>query len=390
MPETTEGCRDSTRFDVRPILIYVVVFYLSVLARLIFSPLLLTIEEELSISHAGAGSLFFIISLGYSPMLLISGFVAARFNHRGAIVLSALGVGCSLLFVGLGSNLLVLRIGMLLIGMSSGLYTASGLTALVKIVPDRHTGKAIAVHELAPSLSSITAPLLALFLLRWLSWRGITVVLAAACIGTALVFLLVEKGSRFAGEAPSLRSIGIFLRAESFWILAVFFVLGGCAAMGVYSILPAYLVAERGMSPELSNPLISLARVIGVAILFASGWLVDRLGFRRLIVITTAATGLGTLLLGALPVQILPVAIVLQPLAVGAFFPAGLAALSKIGPPEKRNVAYSLMFPITVMLGGGVYPLILGVLGEAGRFYLGFIALGCLMLLSLPLVWRMR
>ena len=145
------------------------------------------------------------MSLGYSPMLLLSGFVSARIYHRGAIVLSIVLVGGAMLFVGLGSNLRMLRAGVFLVGVASGLYTASGLTSLVRIVPERHTGKAIALHEIAPNLSTITAPLIAIILLRRLSWRGITIVISGACLLAGLFFLAFEKGSRFRGEPPRIR-----------------------------------------------------------------------------------------------------------------------------------------------------------------------------------------
>ena len=374
----------SPRFDIRPTILFLIVFYLTVLARVIFSPLVLTLESELGISHADSGSLFLIMSLGYSPMLLLSGFVSARIYHRGAIVISILLVGGAMLFVSLGSNLRLLRVGVFLVGVASGLYTASGLTALVRIVPERHTGKAIGLHEVAPNLATITAPLIALILLRRLSWRGITIVISGACVLVGLLFLAFEKGSRFPGEPPRLRVVKVFFRDRSFWVTSSFFVLAGCAALGVYSMLPTYLVSERGMSEVFSGTLISLSRFVGLPLVFTAGWLVDRVGYRLLLPVTVIGTALMTVLLGVLPTNVLPPAIVLQPLFAVTYFPAGLAALSRIGPPEKRNVAYSLVFPMTMVIGGGIYPYVLGLLGESGRFYLGFIILGFVMVGAIP------
>ena len=49
---------NSLRLDYKPILLYTLVFFFSVLSRTIFSPLLLDIEADLGIGHATASSFF--------------------------------------------------------------------------------------------------------------------------------------------------------------------------------------------------------------------------------------------------------------------------------------------------------------------------------------------
>jgi MFS transporter, NNP family, nitrate/nitrite transporter len=51
------------------------IFLLNFTSRIILSPLLPTIENELAISHGQAGFFFFLISAGYLFGLLGSGFL---------------------------------------------------------------------------------------------------------------------------------------------------------------------------------------------------------------------------------------------------------------------------------------------------------------------------
>src|SRR4030042_1927653 len=132
-----------------------------------------TIEMELKIGHEEAGSLFFLISLGYCIMLLGSGFVSSRLTHRRTIVLSSMAVGGALLMVGLSSHPWGIRFGLLLLGMAAGLYIPSGMATITGLVSSRDWGKAIGIHELAPNLSFIVAPLIAETLLRVYSWQGV-------------------------------------------------------------------------------------------------------------------------------------------------------------------------------------------------------------------------
>ena len=55
----------SLKSHIGSLLLMTGVFYLNFISRIILTPLMPTIERELEIGHAEAGSLFFLISLGY-------------------------------------------------------------------------------------------------------------------------------------------------------------------------------------------------------------------------------------------------------------------------------------------------------------------------------------
>ena len=75
---------------------------------------------------------------------------------------------------------------------------------------------------------------------------------------------------------------------------------------------------------------------------------------------------------------------------IGSFFPAILAALSKISPPHAQNVGVSVMIPFVFFFGGGVVPAVMGVLGEGVGFSVGFVVLGLVFLATLPLLLVLR
>ena len=91
-------------------------------------------------------------------------------------------------------------------------------------------------------------------------------------------------------------------------------------------------------------------------------------------------TGLMTVLLGAVKGYWIVLIVFLQPMLAVCFFPAGLAALSCIGPPSSRNVAVSLSIPFGFLLGAGAIPTGIGIMGDSGSFALGFALVGGLIL----------
>ncbi len=147
--------------------------------------------------------------------------------------------------------------------------------------------------------------------------------------------------------------------------------------------LPLYLVAERGLERGWANTLVALSRIAGLGVVFLAGWATDQLGPKRSLRGIFLATGIATMLLGVVQGRwIIPV-LFLQPVLAGCFFPAGFAALSKIGPPQVRSIAVSLTVPVAFFIGGGAIPAGIGIMGEGGYFPLGIMLVGLLLMGSI-------
>jgi NNP family nitrate/nitrite transporter-like MFS transporter len=368
-----------------PLLFLAGIFLLNFLSRIILAPLMPTVEKDLNIGHGEAGSLFFIISLGYCPMLLGSGFVSSRLNHRRTIILSSLAVGGAFLFVGFTHSLWEVRLGLLILGMAAGLYLPSGILTIIGLVRSKDIGKSIAIHELAPNLGFLIAPLLAEALLGWFSWRGVLIFVGLASILGGVVFGFWGEGGNAYGEAPNLRMMRSLLVDPSVLILIVLFSLALGMSAGVYSMMPLYLVSERGMDRTWANTLLGLSRVATLGIVLLSGWMTDRLGVGKSLKAVFLTGGLLTCLLGVAPGSwVIPI-VFIQGMVATSFFPVGFAALSRVGSPNVKNVVLALTLPVVSLIGGAI-PVGIGLMGEIGFFSLGFTFLGVLVLGGLLLI----
>lgn len=354
------------------------IFFLNFLSRIILAPLLPTIEENLGISHGEAGSLFLLISFGYFGALLASGFVSSRILHRRTIAVSALSLGIALNLTAFSHGLLGMRTGLILLGMAAGLYLPSGIASITHLVDARNWGKALAIHEVAPNLAFVAAPLVAEFLLGWISWRGILVVLGSLTIAASMVFSRFGRGGDFPGSAPGFSACKTLFRLPAFWIMTVLFMLGISSTLGLYTMLPLFLVTEHGMDRSLANELIGLSRVLSIAMALVAGVVNDRLGPKFTLMAVFILTGTMTILLGLAPGSRVILLVFIQPLVAVSFFPPAFALLSTVGPPEVRNISVSLAVPMGFMVGGGVMPLFIGFMGDQGQFAGGIVAVGAL------------
>lgn len=362
--------------QVPPLLLLTSIFFVTFIARIVLAPLMPGVESDLNISHAEAGSLFLTISLGYFISLLGSGFISFRLTHKQTIILSGLTLGLALIATSFSSGMWSMRLGVFMLGIAAGPYLPSGIATLTTLFQSRQWGRAIAIHELAPNLSFVLAPLLCEAVLYWYSWRAVFKVLGIAALLLSLVFAKFGRGGEFHGEQVSYAAFRNLLTNRAFWIMVILFSLGISSTLGIYSMLSLFLVSEHGMERNWANTLIALSRVASIGVTLAGGWATDRFGPRGVLRIGFILTGLMTVFIGLASTSWVTAAVFLQPVMAVCFFPAGIAALSMVSSAKDRNIAVSLTVPLAFMIGGGAAPTFIGFMGDVNSFGSGIALVG--------------
>jgi NNP family nitrate/nitrite transporter-like MFS transporter len=372
------------------LLFLMMMVFFALFPRLLLAPLLLRMSEGLEIAYSTASTFFLTASFGFITGLLTSGFISKALTHRWTIVFGIGLCGVSLLILGRLQTVFLVHLVLFTLGFGNGMYPGSGIASVTSLAPDAHRGKALALHEAGPNLAFITAPIIAAILAPWVGWRGVFTVAGVAALAASLLFAFFGRGNRERGEPPHFENLKLFITNRSFWALSVLFMLAASCAIGVYSVLPTFLIVEHGHSEAFVNSLVGGSRITGFAAIFLAGTLADRFGIRIVIGAVIAVTGLVTVFLGLLSGAALLVAVFMQPLVVQAFFPVAISALTEVAPPNARNLSVSLAIPLGNLVGSGIAPPALSAAGAAGYFGGGFLALGVLTLGSLFLLPQLR
>lgn len=363
------------------ILFLTLLFFLTFVSRFIFAPLMPAMSSEMGLSHSQAGSIFLSGSVGVFIGSLSSGFVSSRLLHKGTIALSLIGVACTLLLCTILANLWALRGAVLVLGMMAGLNLPSNVATITALVSRQDWGKALAVQQTAPPMALVVGPLLSVFLLIWFSWRAPMLVIAVVGIATALILIRFGTIGKFPGDEPDLSLARTVLSGRSFWIMIILFALGMGGQVGIYAMMPLYLIAERGLPEASANTLIGLSQVSALFMTFFAGWVTDRIGEKKAISIFLLASGVVTLLLGMTTGLWLKVVVFLQPALIVCYFPAGFAALARSVQPNLRSLATAWVTPSAFVLGGGLFPLLLGYMGQTVSFASGIILAGVIIII---------
>lgn len=366
------------------------IFWINFFSRIILSPLIVPVQQTFALSISQTGWLFLATSAGYSVALFCSGFVSSRLTHHKTIVLSLLTLGMALGMTGMASCFAWMLAGLFLVGIGGGLYLGSGAASITEVVPIAHWGKAFALHETAPSVAFLAAPLVVEAVFLFGTWRTVLILLAGACFCVGVLYLSFGRAGRFAGQPPSLGNIRIIVTNPAFWILTVGFGLSIAMEIGVYNLLPLYLVHDFSFVREDANFLLSVSRILGLVTLVGAGWLTDRLGVRTALIIFVGCAGASTIALGWGSLSWIIFMLFIQPVFVVCFFPAGFAALSTIAPPKMNDLAVALCVTIGGIAGSGIIPLCMATVADHLGFAYAFTLLGGIMILFLPFFFRLR
>lgn len=361
------------------LMLLALLFLLNFLSRIIFSPLLPQIERELGFSHAVAGSFFLWISAGYFISVLSSGFISARITFRWTVAVSTLATGCSLALLSICRTLPEIRAALFVLGLAAGLYLPAGLSIITRMIAPAYWGRGIAVHELAPNIGFVVAPLVCSAMVSWSTWRAGLAALGAVLAAMALFYVLAGKGGGGRGCPPGFGILREFLAMPRFWLMILLFSLAICSTIGIYAMLPLLLVAGQKMDAASANHVLSLSRLAAAVLPVAGGWLGDRFGNQRVMVAVLLLAGVMTVPLGLLEGMPLLAAVFLQPMIAVCFFPSGFAVLSTIGGRDRGAAAVSFCIPVAFLVGGGFMPTLIGGIGDHVDLGAGFVAAGLAM-----------
>jgi NNP family nitrate/nitrite transporter-like MFS transporter len=274
-----------------------------------------------------------------------------------------------------------MRIGLLGLGMAAGLYLPSGLASISSLVSPAYLARGMAVHELAPNLGFIAAPILADMIFRCCSWQQGLMWLGIVMVGAGVLYGMVGGGCHERGKSLDCLTSQAIVSRPDFWLMVLLFSLAICSSLGVYAMLPLFLVSDQGMTPERANRLLAFSRIAALAMPLVAGWLGDRVGNRSVMALVLLFAGLCTAFLGVVTSSLwLVVLVILQPMVAVCFFPSGFAVLSTLIPDSKGALVISLCIPVAFLLGGGVLPVLIGAIGDYTSIGVGFMVTGTVMM----------
>lgn len=373
-----------------PVLLLTAIFFFHFVARQVAGPLLPAMEAELQLTHFQGGLFILCMGTGFFISQIGAAFLAGRWGYRRCILVSLWGAAVSTAGVGLMGSALALYLGFLCLGITGGLYVPSGISLITVLVRPRDWGKAMGIHEVAPNLALISVPFLATAVITAVSWRLGYLLVAAVLALFAVVYTVYGVDSEHVPSPPDRHRIREIAANPSFWCLGLLLSLAVGVETGVYSMVPLFLVTERGFDLAKANQLLGLSRIPSLIMVLLAGWITDRLSASTTVTLALTLTGAAVVVLGVGSEGWIVPAIYVQAAASACLFPPILSMASRISTQENRALTLSLSLAVAPVIGGGLLPAGIALAGDLGSFAAGMVGAGILTASGVGLVQIMH
>ncbi|MDQ0916708.1 MFS transporter [Paenibacillus sp. V4I5] len=174
--------------------------FLTATSELVVAGILHVIAEDLNISIALAGQLITAYSLAFAIGTPIIVSLTSRMGRR-KVLLGSLAVfilGCLVSFG--SSEISVLMVSRIILGVSAGVYLVVVFGAVAKLVPAEKLGSAIGTIVLGFSSAMILGVPIGIAITNWWSWQAIFIILGLfSLLITFIIFRLLPE---IEGDAP--------------------------------------------------------------------------------------------------------------------------------------------------------------------------------------------
>lgn len=187
---------------------------------------------------------------------------------------------------------------MIFMGLMSGGYHPASTPLISLSVPANQRGRALGLHQFGGNTSFFLTPLIAGGIAAAWGWRGVYITLAipAAVLGIFFFIYLNRRYRRTHLEEIKRKQIeenppqvGYKRRL---WAFLIMMVIGGGVGMSANAFLSLYMVNELGASKEVAAMALSIVYSSGLWAGLMGGFISDRIGSTRVIIVTGILSGL--------------------------------------------------------------------------------------------------
>lgn len=259
------------------------------------------LQIDFGINEAGFGILTASFYVPYILMQIPVGLTVDRLSIRWLLTVMSLVTALGCCVFGLANDLLVGSIGRMLIGFSAAFAFISALRLATSWFPPTMLGLLAGLTQALGMLGAAAGEAPVSFLVSNVGWRHSMLIMAFLFIALAALLyqFIQDKPGKYQSEVLPVKRLTIFqslkivLSCRQTWINAFYagFLFGPTAVIGE-AIGPAYLQFGRGLGAHaaaFATGLIFIGWGISGPL---SGWLSDKMGRRKPLMIFSAAFGI--------------------------------------------------------------------------------------------------
>lgn len=351
--------------------------------------------REFGLSFAQVGLLRTAYSGAMAAFQIPAGLLAERWGEARLLAAGTAATALGFIAAGFSGGYLALLGCLLAAGLGSGVQHPLSSTLVSNAYDDGGRRTALGTYNFSGDLGKVAVPAAVAFAVPWLGWRGAVESFAAIGLAAAVLVLLaltnlkighapvsLDKSERSSGSDWGIRDL------RGFQALSLIQVIDSSTRTGLLTFLPFLLIA-KGSSVRAVGFALMLIFAGGAAGKFACGILAERLGVIRTVIVTETATGVGILLLLALP---LTPALALLPvlgIALNGTSSVLYGTVADLVDSDRRARSYAIFYTLGIG-ASALSPSIYGVVSDWGGVPLALTIVASVVFVTLPLTLALR
>jgi len=332
------------------------------------------VQAEFGVTRADASLPYTLTMLGFGIGGILMGRLADRFGVITPVVIGALGLGSGFVLAGTASSLLQFSLAHgLLIGFLGCSTTFVPLVADTSLWFNRRRGIAVAICASGNYLAGAVWPPVLQYFFDTVGWRATYVGTGMFCTAAllSLAFALRRKPPALAAQTMEAKSFGetpLGLSPNAFMVLLVIAGAACCVAMSMPQVHIVAYCGDLGYGAARGAEMLSIMLAFGIVSRLASGWICDRIGGLRTLLLGSALQGIALFLF--LPFDGLVSLYVVSAmfgLFQGGIVPSYAIIVREYFPPREAGVRTGIVLMATLFgmaLGGWVSGAIFDVTGS--------------------------
>ncbi len=326
--------------------------------------------------------------LSYSLLPAVSGYVSRYFGRRAFITAGFVVTALSFLLIGLTNNVALLAVLFFIAGVGGSTYHPLGSPILAETYPTSR-GRTLGLHQTGGAIGSFIGPVITGVLVAGFGWRNATMLLVVPGIVTAGALWLSITPDKPHDELAPRESTKIRLKdlktyAPAFiFIAAAFVYVLGLRGTDVFA--NQYFVIGRGIEIAEASFLFSMLKVAGLFSAPTCGRLSDKFGRKKILATLVVVESASLFAVTLSPAVILAIPCVVFGFAAFGLLAVGEATLADLTPEKLRPTFFGINLTASFSPQIFLVPVLFG-LSETVGYNSGFILLGALMPLSIPLL----
>ena len=257
------------------------------------------VQGEFAATRGGISLAYTLTILGWGVGGIVTGKITDRFGIFAAMSLSIAFLGCGYVLAGVSTTLWHFTLVHMLIGIGSS-ATFGPLMAEASHWFERYRGLAMTVVASGNYVGGAIWPPLVNFGLQTIGWRATLIVIGLSCAAAMTVVLLLLRAragarARRNHDEASPPQIDLGLPTNTLTTMLCIASVACCVTMSMPQVHIVAYCGDLGYGVARGAEMLSLMMVFGVVSRIGSGYLADKIGGLRTLLIGSVAQGIAML-----------------------------------------------------------------------------------------------